>query len=156
MNGNNGTSFYFEIKIVKSGRNAEIVIGVTQADPNTRTGCLPGWDGGDYDENEYSTLGTGYHGDDGGIFYSSGDEHFDTVETFSTGDVVGCLIKVTIDEKIAVHFTKNGMKISSVPVLLEMAVWYPTIAFASPGAMVDTNFGEHPFLYMNTGKNRDN
>ena len=38
----NWTSFYFEAKIVKGGSNDFIAIGLTEADPSTRTNCILG------------------------------------------------------------------------------------------------------------------
>ena len=150
------TSFYFEAKIVNSGQNNIIGIGLTQSEYGSRSGEMPGW-------NNYSTLGIGYHGNDGGIYYKSG-KAIDHADTFQTGDVVGCLIfKVEIDNKqfILVQFTKNGRK-SSFPRLISNTVnnywvkeWYPTIGMASPGASVDINFGQHKFVYLPQGTNSE-
>ena len=65
---------------------------ITQADPSTRSGCFPGW-------KRYTTLGIGYHGDDGGIYYHS-NKAIERTETFTTGDVAGCFMCQTrIKEK---------------------------------------------------------
>ena len=56
-------SFYFEIKIVDSGVNGAIGIGITQSDPSTRSGAMPGWG--------YFSTDIGYHGDDGKIFHTN-------------------------------------------------------------------------------------
>ena len=152
----NWKSFYFEAKIVNGGSNDFIGIGITEKDPNTRTKCFPGWDTNRDRTHKYSTLGIGYHGDDGGVFHNKSSEAMDYFETFTTGDVVGCLVQhsVTEDhENITVQFTKNGRKSSLPPVQMKNAVWYPTIAMASDGAVVDINFGEHPFLYTGVGNN---
>ena len=156
----NSTSFYFEVKIVKGGSNNVIAIGLTEADPYTRTNCMPGW-GYDYrGSHSYPTLGIGYHGDDGGIFKGSGRFRFNKIESFTTGDIVGCLVRARVkcingtDQEITtVEFTKNG-KIGPIsPVHIKDAVWYPTIGMASAGAVVETNFGEHPFFYSGMSKN---
>ena len=141
------TSFYFEALIVNSGENEILGIGITEADPNTRSGDFPGW-------NSYSTLGIGYHGDDGGIFYKS-EMKSDSAEPFTTGDVVGCLFNRTFmwDQVfVNVQFTKNGKKLLS-PTTVKDAIWYPTIGMASPGASIKTNFGEHEFRYSKSGTN---
>ena len=55
------SSFYFEAKIVSNGKEGIIAIGLTQCNPNTKSGHFPGW-------NSDPSLGIGYHGDeDGGI-----------------------------------------------------------------------------------------
>ena len=154
----NWTSFYFEAKIVRGGSNDFIAIGLTEADPNTRTNCMPGWDTDNWGDHSYSTLGIGLHGDDGGIFHGDSSAALDYFETFTTEDVVGCLVthntylvNDTHKASITVVFNKNGNTWSS-PVHIKDAVWYPTIGFASIGAVVETNFGEHPFLYSDMSK----
>ena len=143
----NWTSFYFEAKIVKGGSNNFIAIGLTEADPNTRTNCMPGWDTDNTRKHKYSTLGIGYHGDDGGIYHQNGGAAVDYFESFTTGDVIGCLVHhINVDgtqkEGTTVEFTKNGKKGPISPFLIKDAVWYPTIGIASIGAVVETNFGE--------------
>ena len=125
------SSFYFELKVVNSGEEGAIAIGLTQANVNTRSGYFPGW----------KNLGIGYHGDDGGIFHES-SKAIERGEPYATGDVVGCYLCRTQmnDEEITlVQFTRNGKKILS-PRILPNADWYPTIGLASPGAIVETNF----------------
>ena len=133
--------FYFEIKIRDCGTNSVLGIGLTQADPNTRSGCFPGW-------KRYTTLGIGYHGDDGGIYRQS-NKAIERTETFTTGDVAGCFMcqtRIKEEEVTLVQFTKNGQKFLS-PRIIENSEWYPTIGMASPGASISTNFGEGPFVY---------
>ena len=50
-----------------------------------------------------------------------------------------------------VRFTKNGKKLS-FPRFLKNEEWYPTIGIASPGASLETNFGENQFAYSPEGK----
>ena len=156
----NWTSFYFEAKIVQGGSNDIIAIGLTEADPNTRTDCMPGWDTDYGGSHSYSTLGIGYHGDDGGIFKGSGRFRFNKIVSFTTGDVVGCLVQARVkcingtdQETTTVEFTKNGKIRTISPVHIKDAVWYPTIGMASAGSVVETNFGEHPFLYSGMSRN---
>jgi Ran-binding protein 9/10 len=56
---------------------------------------MPGWD----------YLSTGYHGDDGKLYYS--DSHRGKIygPKYSTGDIVGCGINFITKE---IFFTKNG------------------------------------------------
>ena len=144
-------SFYFEMEIVDGGKNDGIAIGITQSDPSTRSGDMPGW--------SYVSTDAGYHGDDGKIFING---KYDQADLYTKGDVVGCLVyrsQIEDEEFIVVQFTKNGRKIN-FPRLIkttdansQFLHWYPTIGIASPGAIIDTNFGEHPFLYVGQGKN---
>ena len=151
----NSTSFYFEAKILDSGSNELIAIGITEYDSRSRSGVFPGW-------SKYSTLGIGYHGDDGGIFYKRSSRKTDSGEPFTTGDVVGCLVyhtKIEIFGNIGpltfVRFTKNGEEINFSRLVkdFEYTDYYPTIGMASPGSSVEVNFGEHPFLYHEKGEN---
>jgi len=135
-------SFYFEAKILDSGSNKIIVIGFTQSDPETRSGCLPGW-------AKYPTLGIGYHGDDGGICFKSSTKHLQVAEKFETGDTVGCFLyqnSLHGMEVTQVQFTKNGEKVLD-PMVIENGEWHPTIGMASPFSSVLTNFGERPFAF---------
>lgn len=102
--------------------------------------------------HSYSTLGIGYHGDDGGIFKGSGNSPYDTFESFTTGDVVGLLFHINGINGTTVEFTKNGKIGTMYPIRIKDAIWYPTIGIASIGAVVETNFGEHPFLYSDMSK----
>ena len=77
-------SFYFEARVLDSGTNGEIAIGLTQADPGTRSESLPGC-------SDYSSLGIVYHGDDGGIYHDIKSVAENT-EPYTTGDVVGCFM----------------------------------------------------------------
>ena len=131
-------SFYFEVEIIRCGIDASVNIGLTQYDPSTRSGCQPGW------PTRYGTknhsLGIGYHSDNGGIYQDSPRALVST-ETFTTGDVVGCLLsRITIGvlfrkEMIEVQFTKNGQKLLN-PRKLENADWFPTIGMLSPGGFI--------------------
>ena len=128
------STFYFEVKVVNSGENGVIGIGLTQADPETRSGYFPGW-------KLKQTLGIGYHGNNGGIYHDSNRE-IEVGEPYTTGDVAGCYLcrtRINDEELNLVQFTKNGKKILS-PRILTSDDWYPTIGLASPGAIVDTNF----------------
>ena len=159
----NWTSFYFEVKVIDGGLNDMISIGLTEFNPVTRSGYFPGWTELDQDGNPekiLSTLGIGYHGTDGGIYHGNGigrrlriKMETDHAENFTTGDVVGCLVRraaVEDQEAILVQFTKNGKKLN-FPRLIKKKILYPTIGMASPGAHVEINFGEHPFLYLEKG-----
>ena len=118
---------------------------------------MPGWEGDYWKSHRSSTLGIGYNGDDGSIFKGSGYYAYDTDESFTTGDVVGVLVHIngingTHQENTTVEFTKNGKIGTTHPIRIKDAVWYPTIGISSIGAVVETNFGEHPFLYSDMSK----
>ena len=141
-------SFYFEVEIVDGGENDAIGIGITHSDRFTRSGYMPGWN------HDF-----GYHGNNGKMYVN---EEYIEAELYTKGDVVGCLVyrsRIEDEEFIVVQFTKNGRKISFPRIMKttdtnsQFLHWYPTIGIASPGAIVDTNFGEHPFLYLGQGKN---
>ena len=124
-----------------------ISIGLTQFNPNTRSGCLPGY-GSD------AAMGIGYDSYHGGIFYKS-IRPVEVAEEYSTGDTVGCFMcreHINDKEMIMVQFTLNGKKLLS-PRLIPNYDWYPTIGIRSPGASIDTNFGENQFLFDAKGTN---
>ena len=138
-------SFYFEIKILDRGDGGVIGIGLTQADPETRSGAFPGW--------PHPTLGIGYHGDDGGIYHDSSRPKFDG-ELYSTNDVIGCFMcrfRDGEEDVTMVQFTKNEKKVLS-PKIIPNAEWHPTIGIASDGASIDTNFGNNKFTFNPKGK----
>ena len=135
------SSFYFEATIINSGDDGEIAIGLTKANPNTRSGYLPGW-------RSNPTLGIGYHGDDGGIFHES-NKAIEHGEKYKAKDVVGCYLvrtRMSDEEIILVQFTKNGNK-TLTPRIISNDEWYPTIGIGSPGAIVDTNFSINGFTF---------
>ncbi|XP_014673319.1 PREDICTED: ran-binding protein 9-like [Priapulus caudatus] len=122
--------YYFEVKIVSKGRDGYMGIGLSAQGINLNR--LPGWDKHSY----------GYHGDDGHSFCSSGTGQ-PYGPTFTTGDVIGCGVNL-IDHTC--FYTKNGVNLgvafSDLPPNL-----YPTVGLQTPGEVVDTNFGQNPFVY---------
>jgi len=124
---NTQTSFLFEILIVDSGQNNEIGVGVTGATCKLDKGV--GW--------ESSSLG--YHGDEGGIFFESGDPMEQGSSTgnhrFKTGDVIGVFLDA---QKSTLSFYKNMVLVRNVqlkPHHLSQAL-YASVSLSSPGAMV--------------------
>ncbi|KRT83612.1 hypothetical protein AMK59_4171 [Oryctes borbonicus] len=122
--------YYFEVTIVSKGRDGYMGIGL--AHPGGTLNRLPGWD-------KYSY---GYHGDDGHTFSSSGTGQ-PYGPTFTTGDVIGCGVNF-IDNSC--FYTKNGHHLgtafSDLPPNL-----YATVGLQTPGEVVDTNFGQEPFVF---------
>ena len=93
---------------------------------------LPGWDKHSY----------GYHGDDGHSFCSSGSGQ-PYGPTFTTNDVIGCGVNL-IDNTC--FYTKNGHNLGTAFADLPSNL-YPTVGLQTPGEIVDTNFGQSPFVY---------
>ena len=126
------------MKVLKTGENGRIGIGLTKYSVKSRNGDMPGWSG----------QSIGYHGDDGGIFHNAGNA-VTSAETFTTGDTVGCLITRTrIAEKNIqmCSFTKNGKRLQPIR-YLEEGEFFPTIGMGSNGALVEANLGEKEFLF---------
>ncbi len=99
---------------------------------------MPGWD----------SLSFGYHGDDGGIFHSSGGmvEHFGP--TFGKGDIVGCGIDYVAQ---AIFFTLNGKFLGygwkNIGVDFLQKNLYPVVGIDT-NAFITLNFGTtKPFKF---------
>ncbi|XP_012544189.2 ran-binding protein 10 isoform X5 [Bombyx mori] len=122
--------YYFEVRIVSKGRDGYMGIGLSAHGVNMNR--LPGWDKHSY----------GYHGDDGHSFCSSGTGQ-PYGPTFTTGDVIGCGVNL-VDNTC--FYTKNGHHLGiafrGLPPNL-----YPTVGLQTPGEVVDTNFGQQPFVF---------
>nr|XP_023013810.1 ran-binding protein 9 [Leptinotarsa decemlineata] len=122
--------YYFEVKIVSKGRDGYMGIGLSTHGVSLNR--LPGWD-----KNSY-----GYHGDDGHSFCSSGTGQ-PYGPTFTTGDVIGCGLNL-IDNTC--FYTKNGHHLGTAFRDLPPNL-YPTVGLQTPGEVVDTNFGQEPFIF---------
>jgi hypothetical protein len=99
---------------------------------------MPGWD-------PYSF---GYHGDDGGIFHSSGSMLKNFGATYGVGDTVGCGIDYVNQ---CIFYTLNGQFLGAAFTDLSMDVlkkdWFPVVGLDS-NCLVQCNFGcDKPFLY---------
>ena len=125
---------YFEIKILNTGREGFIGIGLTHTDCDLDR--LPGWE----------KFSIGYHGDDGHLFDCSGTGT-KYGPTFSKGDIIGVcwnLIENTV------FFTKNGKGLSlafgnfswfNLPLMV------PVIGLRSERESVLANFGKKFFEF---------
>ncbi|KAG1688797.1 Ran-binding protein 9 [Nymphon striatum] len=122
--------YYFEVKIVSKGREGYMGIGLSAQGVNMNR--LPGWD-----KNSY-----GYHGDDGHSFCSSGTGQ-PYGPTFTTGDVIGCGVNLINN---TCFYTKNGHNLGVAFTDLPSNL-YPTLGLQTPGEVIDTNFGQAPFLF---------
>ncbi|KAI6192653.1 hypothetical protein M3Y96_01249700 [Aphelenchoides besseyi] len=124
--------FYFEIYIVEKGETGYIGIGLSEK--NVDINRLPGWESGSY----------GYHGDDGNFFAGSG-KGGTYGPNFSTGDTIGCGINFM---NRSIFFTRNGenLGVAAYNISIENSR-YPTVGMRTPGAIIDTNFGQKPFAY---------
>ncbi|EDV25956.1 uncharacterized protein TRIADDRAFT_24556 [Trichoplax adhaerens] len=124
--------YYYEVKIVSKGKDGYIGIGLSVHNSNLNR--LPGW--------EKHTFG--YHGDDGHSFnsQSQGDPYG---PTFTTGDVIGCGINFIHN---TCFYTKNGRNLGMINFCTTLRHdLYPTVGMQTNGEIVDTNFGQEPFLY---------
>lgn len=125
---NSNSINYFEIKILNTGREGFIGIGLTHTECDLDR--LPGWE----------KFSIGYHGDDGHLFDCSGTGT-NYGPKFSKGDIIGVcwnLIENTV------FFTKNGNGLSfafgnfswfNLPLMV------PIIGLRSEGESITANFG---------------
>jgi hypothetical protein len=98
---------------------------------------MPGWDNHSF----------GYHGDDGGIYHSSGGmvDHFGP--TFGAGDTVGCGIDYVCQ---GIFYTLNGKFLGYAWKGLDLDLLqndlYPVVGIDT-NAPISVNFGNKPFRY---------
>ncbi|XP_033625865.1 ran-binding protein 9-like [Asterias rubens] len=124
--------YYFEVTIISKGRDGYMGIGLSTEEFVTNMNRLPGWDKHSF----------GYHGDNGHTFNSAGNGQ-PYGPTFTTGDVVGCGVNL-IDNTC--FYTKNGVNLGVAFTDLPSNL-YPTVGLQTPGEIVDTNFGQNPFVF---------
>lgn len=99
---------------------------------------MPGWDAFSY----------GYHGDDGGIFHSSGDMLKRFGPSFGKGDTIGCGVSYH-PRNGGIFFTLNGKFLGFAWANLDglaQKELYPTVGVDS-NAPVDCNFGAKEFKF---------
>lgn len=134
---------YFEVSISEgpaSNSNASstdcVAVGVATEsfDWHTR---MPGWDASSF----------GYHGDDGGIFHSSGGMLRKFGPAYGRGDVVGCGIDHVMR---GIFFTLNGEFLgyawSGLPQEVLERDMYPVVGIDT-NDLIHCNFGNEPFTY---------
>ncbi|XP_071495948.1 ran-binding protein 9-like [Diadema antillarum] len=124
--------YYFEVTIVSKGREGYMGIGLSTEEFGSNMSRLPGWDKHSY----------GYHGDNGHTFNSTGNGQ-PYGPTFTTRDIVGCGINL-VDGTC--FYTKNGVHLGIAFTDLPSNL-YPTVGLQTPGEVVDTNFGQSPFMF---------
>ena len=148
---------YFEVSILEpktEGNNNSNMAGSTpeRSPSTTKTDCvavglatdsfdwharMPGWDASSY----------GYHGDDGGIFHSSGGMLRKFGPSYGLGDVVGCGIDHVAG---GIFFTLNGVFLgyawTGLPQEMLQQDFYPVVGIDTNDFIV-TNFGTQPFVY---------
>lgn len=120
----------------RASRNDCVAVGVaTEAfDWHAR---MPGWDAHSF----------GYHGDDGGIFHSSGGMLRKFGPSYGRGDVVGCGI-----DHVArgIFFTLNGNFVGyawqGLPMDMLQKDMYPVVGIDT-NDWIRCNFGTEPFKY---------
>ena len=126
--------YYFEVKILNTGREGFIGIGFAHLECDLDR--LPGWE-------MYSF---GYHGDDGHLFNCSGTGKI-YGPRFYKGDIIG--VCWNLIEK-TVFFTKNGQ---GLPLAFRDFSWFdlplmvPIVGLRSEGESVLANFGQKFFEF---------
>ncbi|RIB30700.1 concanavalin A-like lectin/glucanase domain-containing protein, partial [Gigaspora rosea] len=123
--------FYFEVDIIDEGKNKWIGIGFCEkaVNLNGMPGCYDGsW---------------GYHGDDGNLFYCSGNGN-PYGPLFSTGDTIGCCLNFTNN---TVFYTKNGINLGSIAFRNLKGTLYPCVGSRSQGGSFEINFGIRKFKF---------
>mmetsp|Transcript_89685 Transcript_89685/g.134402 ORF Transcript_89685/g.134402 Transcript_89685/m.134402 type:complete len:472 (+) Transcript_89685:134-1549(+) len=98
---------------------------------------MPGWDSHSF----------GYHGDDGGIYHSSGGMVEQFGPTFGAGDTVGCGIDYVCQ---GIFYTLNGKFLGYAWKGLDLDLLqndlYPVVGIDT-NAPISVNFGNRPFRY---------
>ncbi|XP_072013894.1 ran-binding protein 9-like [Amphiura filiformis] len=127
--------YYFEVTVISKGRDGYMGIGLATEDfLNDNSNKLPGWTRTSY----------GYHGDNGHTFFNSPNNGGQAYgPTFTTGDVIGCGVNL-IDNTC--FYTKNGVHLGVAFTDLPSNL-YPAVGLQTPGEIVDTNFGQSPFVF---------
>ena len=133
------SSFEFQLEVINGGTRNDISFGFADLSDSkswasTRIG-----------------LGLCYFGVNGEIKH--GREVIATVETFGTGDIVGCrLCRVYYDNQNynICQFTKNNNNIGPLRLLIEEKDEYlsPFVGSNSPDAKLDTKFGAIPGIHL--------
>ncbi|CAJ0962909.1 unnamed protein product, partial [Mesorhabditis belari] len=125
--------YYFEVTI-SQGKDGRVGVGFG---PRTMgTARMPGWDPHSY----------AYHGDDGYFFTSDGNGR-EYGPKFKENDTVGAGINLV---EQTVFFTLNGKNLGSaskVQISDSAIQLYPALGLQSPDEIVDSNFGQKPFIY---------
>ena len=119
---------YFEFKIISSGKDCAIGIGVG-AD-NYPLDSMPGW--------LYNSIG--YHADDGRLFCENGGGT-EFGPTCTDGDQMGCGVDFRDEDdssdQVKVFFTKNGQLIGdAIRIKIPAGGLYPLIGMCSEGEKV--------------------
>ncbi|KAJ8041219.1 Ran-binding protein 9 [Holothuria leucospilota] len=127
--------YYFEVTIVSKGREGYMAIGLSTDEFASNLSRLPGSDKHSY----------GYNADSGNVCNST-NNHSTGIPygpSYTTGDVVGCGINL-VDNSC--FYTRNGVHLGDAFKDLPNNL-YPTVGLQTPGESVDTNFGQHPFVF---------
>jgi hypothetical protein len=127
----NVSQHYFEVTVLEAGPDVVMAIGLcTRPYPLFR---MPGW-------NKYSV---GYHSDDGHKFCDDATGGQEFGPSWTRGDTVGCGY---CPETGNVFYTLNGMLVGHAFSGLQRHYYFPSIGADGP-ALMQVNFGRHPFKY---------
>ena len=138
------SDFYFETSLTNLGSNS-VAIGLTTHIPGTRSLRFPG--------KIPKTIGLAVD-DKSSELYHGGPSLFEEgIDPVSSHDILGCKVEL-IECDRARHrlcsFTINGKPAGS-PRYLEDIELFPTIMIDSPGAILETNFGDKKFIHEPKG-----
>lgn len=124
--------YYFEVSIVRKGRDGYIGIGFSTSANSTNR--LPGND--DHSWGYHAADGKKYNGNQGASYGPS----------FSTGDVIGGCFNFSDN---SISFTRNGIMLGNAfkVKLDDGAKIYPCVGLRTPGEIVKANFGREPFSF---------
>ena len=134
------SDFYFETTLTNFEGN-NLAIGLTTHIPEKRILRFPG--------KIPKTIGLGVHGE-GSVICCGGQGLIEEgIDPVSSHDILGCkveLIECDGARRRLCSFTING-KPAGTPRYLEDVELFPAIMINSPGAILDTNFGEKRFYH---------
>lgn len=141
--------FYFEVNLVEArGTRQQHADDIVPQPPCVAIGLStrdfelsrfqPGW----------TESSTGYHSDDGHVFFASGSSGTPYGPTYGANDCVGCGIHIPSK---SIFYTKNGTLIGTALILSNESTFhriYPTIGIDSSLYSLHVNFGgEKPFVF---------
>ena len=149
--------FYVEARVIDRG-SGTISIGLTTSSPESRNLHIPGKDPGAIGISCLYWQNTGESAPSW-LYYGQSSPVEENIDPISTNDVLGCHVESIVDNGILsayrlCSFTINGNP-AGQPRYLEDHELFPTIMLNSPGAIVETNFGQKQFIHDAKGNSQN-